>query len=75
MIILILKPSTIPRQTGEVTASNELDEGAVDELTGWERTWLGLWGEGRWWSEYTLYSIVLHEHALFDELHVKRYVH
>ena len=39
---------------------------------GWERTWLGLWGPGRWWSEYTLYSIVLHEHLLFDALHVTR---
>jgi hypothetical protein len=30
---------------------------AVDDLelvahaAWWERTWLGLWGEGRWWSE------------------------
>lgn len=36
---------------------------------GWESVLLSLWGPGFWWSEYTLYTTVLHAHRLFDALH------
>jgi hypothetical protein len=37
----------------------------------WRAAWLGRWGPGYWWSEYTLYALTLHKHKLFHVLHAK----
>jgi len=35
----------------------------------WVGRWLSSWGVGKWWSEYTLYALVLRRHNVFHHLH------
>lgn len=35
----------------------------------WVERWLMRWGDGYWWSEYTLYTLALHHHKVFEHLH------
>ena len=35
----------------------------------WVGQWLSSWGPGKWWSEYTLYALVLQRHLVFQHLH------
>ena len=53
--------------------SSTQPDGAVNAAANphsrWLDLWLGSWGPGFWWSEYTLYAIALHQHGIFYRLH------
>jgi hypothetical protein len=49
--------------------SSPSDEKQTDQSKSWIERWLMKWGDGFWWSEYTLYSLTLNHHKLFDTLH------